>query len=111
MKGEAWALAAVTGLAALEPADRERAGRAEHGARCRLRGDCIEELQATAVQAASPSVDDDGASRRSRVLHLSRTSDMFGCDLSAGSRPGPMDPRPLFLEVKSSRGRQCSSAP
>ena len=109
-EGEAWALAAVTGpLLALEPADREHAlAELSTALGAAYEGDCIEELQATAVRAASPSVDDDERIEAlSEFLHLSRTSDMFGCDLLGWLPTGPdEDPRPLFLEVKSSRGRQ-----
>lgn len=110
-EGEAWALAAVMGplLAMDQPAIEDALSGLSGALEAAYKGDCIDELRSKADHAASPWVDDDDrAEALAEFLHLSRTSDMFGCDLLGWLRPDPDDdPKPLFLEVKSSLGRQA----
>lgn len=110
-EGESWALAAVMApLLAMDLVERrttiDQLTEALTGA---YRGDCIDELAGRGAQACSPAVDDDERTEAlADFLHLARTSDMFGSDLLGWlpALPGE-EPRPLFLEVKSTKGRSA----
>jgi len=109
-EGESWALAAVMApLLALSLDDRRQAitqltASLTHA----YKGDCIEGLVGKAERATSPSADDDEQTEAlADFLHLSRTSDMFGCDMLGWLSPYPgAKSQPLFLEVKSTANRQ-----
>lgn len=107
--GETWALAAVTKpLLELDLASRRAVlGEMASALRAAYVGEAIDELCDQATMATSTTTDeDDQMDALGRFLHLSRTSDMFGCDLLGWLSPYPgADPRPLFLEVKSTADR------
>lgn len=107
--GERWALAALLDPILTLPSDQRRAViyALMEALRAAYEGVAVQRKEGQATAALDTVEDDEEfAMALHELLHLSPTSDHFGCDAFAWLSPAPgAEPRPLFVEVKSDSDR------